>query len=164
MTFLTIFTLFHVAVSLIGIAAGIPVLYGMLNGHRPGGWTSTFLWSTLATTVTGFLFPFEKLTPGHIFGVLTLIALGLAIPALYRFRLAGPWHRTYVIGSVFSLYLNVFVLIAQLFEKVPALKAVAQPGFAVAQFLLLILFLYLGTVAATKAGNRPRFYTAGSAA
>ena len=156
------FTLFHVALSLIGIAAGIPAAYGMLRGPRADGWTATFLWTTLATSVTGFLFPIEKLTPGLVLGVLSLIALGFAMPALYRYRLAGSWRRTYVISAMIAFYFNVFVLGAQLFDKVPVLKANAQPFFAVEQLIVLVLFVWLGTVASLRAGTRVRILTAGS--
>src|SRR5271165_4445160 len=119
------FTLFHVALSLIGIGAGFVVVYGLLTSKMYDGWTKLFLVTTVATNVTGYLFPVHKLTPGHVVGLVSLIVLTFAILARYRHRLAGGWRRTYAITAVAALYLNVFVLIVQLFEKVPALKAVA---------------------------------------
>src|SRR5258706_4545275 len=86
------FTLFHVAISLVGIAAGLVVLAGMLRGRNPDGWTSVFLWTTVATSVTGFLFPFQRLLPSHVIRILSLLILALAIPARSRLRLMGAWR------------------------------------------------------------------------
>ena len=122
---LTAFTAFHVILSLIGIVAGFAVAYGMLSSRRMDGWTGLFLWTTVATSVTGFLFPVHKFMPSHGVGILSLILLTIAIVARNRFHLEGGWRRTYVITALLSLYFNVFVLIVQMFEKVPALKELA---------------------------------------
>jgi hypothetical protein len=148
------FTLFHVILSLIGIGAGLIVAFAFLSSKRLDGLTSVFLSTTVATSVTGFFFPFHGVTPGIVLGVLSLIALAFAIVARYRYRLAGGWRRTYVISSVIALYFNVFVLINQLFDKVPALKALAptksEPPFQVIQLIVLVLFIVLGIRAAMK--------------
>jgi hypothetical protein len=148
------FTAFHVLLSLIGIGSGFVVLYGFLTLKRFDGWNTLFLTTTAATSVTGFLFPFHQLLPGHVLGVLSLIVLGIAIPARYTMHLAGGWGRTYAITSVIALYFNVFVLIVQLFEKVPPLRALAptqsEPPFQVAQLAALVLFIVLGTLSAKK--------------
>jgi hypothetical protein len=122
---LAAFTLFHVVSSLVGIFAGFVVLSALLSVKQSNGWTAAFLVTTAATSVTGFMFPFHKFMPSHAVGIVSLLVLAVTIPALYVFHLAGPWRRTYVIGAVISLYLNVFVLIAQLFMKIPALKVLA---------------------------------------
>jgi len=141
---LSAFTFLHVLISLVGIGSGFVVVYGLLASKRLDGWTATFLWTTVATSVTGFMFPVHRFMPSHVFGILSLIALTFAILARYRHRLAGGWRATYVITAVVSLYLNVFVLIVQLFEKVPALKAIAptqsEPPFQIAQLCALLLF------------------------
>jgi hypothetical protein len=151
------FTLFHVILSLIGIGAGLIVAFGFLSSKRLDGLTSVFLSTTVATSVTGFFFPFHGVTPGIVLGVLSLIALAFAIVARYRYRLAGGWRRTYVISSVIALYFNVFVLINQLFDKVPALKALAptksEPPFQVTQLVVLVLFIVLGIRAVMKFDN-----------
>jgi hypothetical protein len=112
-----------------------------------------FLITTVATSVTGFGFPFERLLPSHILGILSLLVLAVAILARYVFHLAGAWRGTYVVGSAVALYFNVFVLIAQLFMKVPSLKALAptqkEPPFLVAQIVLMAIFVAL-TIAAAK--------------
>jgi len=151
---LGLFTLVHVALSLAGIGAGFVVLSGMLTAKRFDGWTKLFLWTTVATSVTGFLFPFHRLLPGHIVGIISLIALVIAIRAHSRLHLSAGWRKTYVIAAVAALYLNVFVLVAQLFLKVPSLKALAptqsEAPFQIAQLVVLVLFLVLGTLAAKK--------------
>jgi hypothetical protein len=149
----TTLTLVHVLLSLMGIFAGFFVVLGLLSSKRLDGWTALFLASTLATSVTGFFFPFHGITPADVFGVLSLIALPIAMYARYGRKLAGGWRLAYVITAMIALYLNVFVLIAQLFDKVPALKALAptksEPPFKVAQLVALVLFVVL-TIAAAK--------------
>jgi hypothetical protein len=143
------FTLIHVAISLLGIVSGLVVMFGLLTAKRLEGWTKLFLMSTMATSVTGFLFPFHGITPGIIVGIISLVLLAAAVIARYARHLAGGWRSIYVITAMIALYLNVFVLIAQLFEKVPALKALAptqsEAPFAVAQLLTLALF-FISTI------------------
>jgi hypothetical protein len=150
---LATYTLIHVLISLIGIGSGLVVIWGLLKGKRLDGITAIFLVTTVLTSVTGFGFPFEKLLPSHILGILSLLALSVAIPARYVFRLVGSWRWIYVVGAALALYFNVFVLIAQLFMKVPSLKALAPTGsetpFLAAQLSVLVLFIIL-TVFATK--------------
>ncbi len=133
-------TLVHVVLSLVGIAAGLAVLYGFLTS-KPSGLTQFFLWTTIATSVTGFFFPFHGLTPGIVVGILSLIVLALAIRARNR------WTKTFVISAMIALYLNVFVLVVQLFRKVPALTALAptqsEPPFQIAQGAVLLIFTIL---------------------
>jgi hypothetical protein len=151
---LSAFTLFHVLLSLVGIGSGFVVLYGLLHSKRLNRWTMLFLTTTVATSVTGFLFPVDHFMPSHGVGIVSLIVLAIGIPALYRFHLAGVWRRVYAISAVIALYLNVFVLVAQLFQKVPLLRAMAptqsEPPFVAAQLVLLLLFAMLGFRAATN--------------
>jgi len=151
---LVAFTLFHVALSLIGIGAGFVVVYGLMASKRLDGWTGLFLITTVATSATGFLFPVHGFLPSHAIGILSLIALAIAILARYRFGLIGGWRRTYVVTAVIALYFNFFVLIVQLFRKVPALKAIAptqsETPFQMAQLAALLLFIFLGIRAAMR--------------
>ena len=144
---LATFTLVHVILSLIGIFTGLVVLIGMLNSNRLSGLTAVFLATTLLTSATGFLFPFDKVLPSHIVGIISLVVLALAILALYVFRLAGSWRWIYVGGAVLSLYLNVFVAVVQAFLKVPFLTELAptqkEPPFAIAQGVVLLAFVVL---------------------
>jgi hypothetical protein len=142
------FTVVHTAISLVAIVTGIIVAVGMLSAKRLPIWTAVFLATTILTSVTGFLFPFDGLKPSHIFGGISVVLLALAVLGLYVYDLAGPWRRTYVIASVAALYLNVFVLVVQSFLKVPFLTPLAptgtEPPFAVAQVVVLALFIWLG--------------------
>ena len=164
---LGLFTLVHVALSLAGIGAGFVVLSGMLTAKRFDGWTKLFLWTTVATSVTGFLFPFHRLLPGHIVGIISLIALVIAIRAHSRLHLSAGWRKTYVIAAVAALYLNVFVLVVQSFLKVPALHALApagkEPPFAVAQLIVLAIFIWLA-IAAVKRFHQDNTQAWGQAA
>ena len=148
------FTLFHTALSLVGIGAGFVVMYEMLSSKPTGRWTGIFLWSTVATSVTGFFFPVREFLPSHAVGIISLIVLTFALLARYRHHLSGGWRRTYVITSVVALYLNFFVLIVQLFRRVPPLREIAptqsEPPFQIAQLVALILFAVLGFRAAIR--------------
>jgi hypothetical protein len=151
---MTTFTFVHVVISLIGILSGLVVVFGLLAAKRLDGWTALFLASTVATSVTGFLFPFHKFMPSHGVGIVSMIVLAIAILARYGLHLTGVWRRTYVISAVIALYLNVFVLIAQLFQKVPALKEKAptqsEPPFLVSQLVVMAIFVVLAIGAAIK--------------
>ncbi|HUI73775.1 MAG TPA: hypothetical protein VLX32_02460 [Candidatus Acidoferrum sp.] len=151
---LQIFTLFHVLLSLAGILTGLVVVFGFLGAKQLPAWNAWFLITTIATSVTGFLFPFHKFMPSHVFGILSLILLSVAVFALYKRRLAGAWRRTYVISAMIALYLNVFILVVQLFEKVPALRALAptqsEAPFKVAQLTVLVLFVLLTVASAIR--------------
>jgi hypothetical protein len=153
-TGLSAFTLFHVVLSLVGIFAGFVVLSALLSAKQSNGWTALFLVTTAATSVSGFMFPFHKFMPSHAVGIVSSFVLAVTIPALYVFHLAGPWRRTYVIGAVISLYLNVFVLIAQFFMKIPGLKALAptqsEPPFLGTQVVVMLIFIVLGVLAAKR--------------
>ncbi len=145
------FTTVHVILSLIGIASGIVVLFGMLGGKRLHGLTAIFLATTVLTSATGFLFPHDRLLPSHIVGIISLVALALAILALYVYGLAGSWRWIYVATAVVALYLNVFVAVVQAFQKLPALHSLAptqsEPPFLIAQTVVLAIFVVLGGIA-----------------
>lgn len=139
----------HVLLSFVGILAGFAVLGGLLRGEvGRSGWTHVFLWTTLATSLTGFLFPFNGMTPAIGTGIVATLVMVPTLLALYRFDLEGPWRKRYVIGAVVSLYLNTFVLVVQSFLKFPHLKQLApngnEPPFAVVQGLVLVFFAVAG--------------------
>ena len=151
---LTAFTFVHVAISLIAIATGLIVMAGFLAEKQLNGWTAWFLWTTVLTSVTGYFFPYHGFKPSYVVGAISLVFLALALFALHKRQLAGGWRKTYVISAMIALYLNVFVLIAQLFMKVPALKALAptqsEPPFKLTQLTILILFFLLTTFSAIR--------------
>ena len=155
------YTLAHVVISVVGIAAGLLVAAGMLQGKRLNRWTALFLWTTALTSITGFGFPFDQLLPSHIVGALSLIALAVAGVARYGRRLAGAWRLAYVVTAMIALYFNVFVLIVQLFRRVPALQDLAptqsEPPFAIAQLCVLALFIALTVAAALRFHPQPEF-------
>jgi hypothetical protein len=144
---LPLFTLIHVLISVLGIIAGLVVVGGFIAGARIRGWTSLFLASSILTSVTGFGFPSTAVTPAHIVGVISLVLLALCV-ASHAKKLEGRWRTTYVTTAVAALYLNVFVLVVQLFAKIPALAQLAptqqEAPFALTQGLVLALFVWLG--------------------
>jgi hypothetical protein len=160
---LATYTLIHVIISLVGIGSGLVVLAGLLNGKQLANWAGLFLATTVVTSVTGFGFPVEHFLPSHGVGILSLVALAIAILALYAFHLAGGWRRTYVICAVLALYLNCFVAVVQSFEKIEPLRALAptqsEPPFAIAQLALLALFVYLGILAVKRFRSQPGIKT-----
>jgi len=149
---LATFTLVHVIISLIGIVAGLVVMFGMLGSNRMPGLTAIFLLFTILTSATGFLIPpllFDKPLPSHMIGILSLVLLAIACIALYVMKLSGPWRWIYVVTALLSLYFNVFVLVIQSFLKIPPLTAVAPgnppsgPVFAVVQGIVLVFFVLM---------------------
>jgi len=148
---MTTFTLFHVVLSLVGIFAGLVVAGGLAAGKRLDGWTGVFLVTTVATNVTGFGFPFVTFLPSHAVAIISLVVLALVIVARYLKHLAGAWRGVYGWGAVLALYLNVFVLLVQLFRRLPALIVAAptqsEPPFLVTQLVVLALFVWLGRAA-----------------
>ena len=147
------FTVLHVVLSFLGIVSGFAALILRPLGSRTSkAVTALFLATTLATSVSGFMFPFMHLGPGHVTGALTLVALVPVLLARYRYRLAGPWHRVYAIGAAVVLYLNVFVAVLQAFGKMTALHPLAPtPGgspLLATQLFVLALFVALFILAA----------------
>jgi hypothetical protein len=148
------FTQLHVLLSLVGIFSGLVVVLAMLGAIRLPMLTAIFLLSTVATSVTGFMFHFASFGPPEIIGVISLGVLCLALLALYAYKLAGAWRRVYAAAAVLALYLNVFVAVVQTFQKVAYFHALAptqtEPPFAVAQGVVLIAFIALGIAAVRK--------------
>ena len=139
---------FHIIISLIGIASGLVVLYGLMTGRPLGGWTALFLASTVLTSITGFPLPPFGFDPPRAVAALSLVLLALALIALYGFRLAAAWRWIYVATAMAALYLNVFVGVIQAFSKLPALHALAptqsEPPFVATQVVVLVVFVALG--------------------
>jgi hypothetical protein len=152
--YLLILTIVHTAISLVALATGPAVIADLLGSREREGMTKLFLAMALLTSATGFLFPFTQLLPSHVIGGVALLVLAVTIPARYRFGLRGAWRWIYAGGAVTSLYLLVFVLIAQLFTKIPALTAAAptlsEPPFAVTQAVALVVFALLGLLAVRR--------------
>ncbi|TXJ21770.1 MAG: hypothetical protein E6Q28_06005 [Afipia sp.] len=144
---LTGFTVLHLIISMIAIGLGFVVAGGLLASNRLPGWTLWFLVLTILTSATGFLFPFTKLLPSHIVAIISLVLLAIAVYALYGKGLAGVWRTVYVVTAMLALWFNVFVLIAQSFQKVALLNAYAptgsEPPFAITQGIVLVFFIFL---------------------
>jgi hypothetical protein len=153
------YTLLHVLISLVAIGSGLVVAFGMLNNRRLDGWTVVFLATTVATSLTGFGFPFVQLLPSHVVGAISLVVLAIAIVGRYMYHLAKRWRSLYVVSAVLALYLNVFVLVVQAFMKVPSLNALAptqtESAFGIAQLVVAGLFLALGIAAVRRFRNTP---------
>jgi hypothetical protein len=147
------FTLLHVIISLIGIATGLAVVYGLWTSKRLDTWTGVFLLTTVLTDVTGFMFP-GGLDPARVVGLISLAALAVAILAFYVYRVAGAWRWIYVVTGLFALYLNCFVAVVQSFQKIPALHALApkgnEPPFVAAQVTLMLAFIVVGVLSVKR--------------
>ncbi len=156
------FTVIHVIISLVAIASGIIVVLGMVKGKSLDGWTALFLATTVLTSATGFFFPAAKFMPSHALGIISLVALAVALFALYGSHLSGTWRLIYVVGAVLALYLNVFVLVVQAFQKLPALQPLAptqsEPPFLIAQLVVMAIFIGLGIIAARSFHPQARAY------
>ena len=156
---LQIYTIIHTLISLVAILTGFAVLFGLLTGNRIDGWTKWFLISAVATTVTGFFFPFHGITPAIKLGIISSVVLVITIYARYAKHLAGAWRWIYLVGASVTLYFNVFVGIVQSFEKIPALKAMAatqsEPPFKLTQLVVLALFVIITLVAVMRFRPEP---------
>lgn len=145
------FTTLHVLISLVGIVSGFAAVIAMLGGRRAEGLNVLFLLSTILTSVTGFMFPFNGVMDSHIVGIISLVVLAVALLARYAFDLVGSWRATYVVAAMLALYLNVFVGVVQAFQKIAVLNRLAparsDPAFIVTQVVVLVIFLWLGTKA-----------------
>jgi len=156
---LQIYTIVHTLISLIAIFTGVIVLFGMIAGKRLDGWTKWFLTTAVLTTVTGFFFPFHGFTPAIGLGIISLPFLAITIFGRYSRHLSGAWRWIYVIGAVICLYFNLFVLVVQLFEKVPALHALAptqtESPFKLTQLVVVMLSTVLAIVAVIRFRPEP---------
>ena len=145
------FVVIHTLISLAGIVTGLIVLAGMLKGQRLTPLTDIFLGFTLATSVTGFLFPFHGVTPAIVVGIISCAILAVACLSLYRLKLKGLARPAYVVTAIAALWFNCFVLVVQSFLKIPALHALApkgnEPPFGIVQLLVLAGFVYAGFLA-----------------
>jgi len=144
----------HVLISLVGIASGFVVLYGLLSRKPFGGWTALFLATTILTSVTGFALPPFGFDPPRAVGLISLVLLVVAVAALYAFHLAGAWRSIYIGSALTALYLNVFVGVIQAFQKLPLLQSLAptqsEPPFVVAQVAVVATFVVLGVLAVMR--------------
>jgi hypothetical protein len=149
----------HVVLSLIGIASGLIVLLGLVGGRLLAGWTALFLATTVLTSVTAFPLPPVVLDPPRIVGIISLVALALAIGSLYLFHLTGAWRWIYVVAALVALFFNCFVGVIQSFDKIPSLHAIGPtqdaPAVHVAQLVLLAVFVLLGIVAVIRFRPNP---------
>jgi magnesium-transporting ATPase (P-type) len=152
-------TFVHTLLSLIALGAGLVVVFGLPGSRTFPLWTALFLVTAILTDITGFLFPFDRFLPSHWFGVISLIALAVAFLARYRFEFARAWRWLYVLTMVLGTYLLAFVTVVQAFQKIPALHVLAptqsELPFAVAQIVVLAIFVWLGFVAIRKFHSGP---------
>jgi hypothetical protein len=111
--------------------------------------------------MTGFLFPFTAVTPAIILGVVSLLVLAIAIVVRHV-----SWRKTFVISACTALYFNVFVFVVQSFNKVAVLRAFAptqkEPPFAIAQLVVLVLFVVLTVQAVRRFRATPAAMAAGT--
>src|SRR3954466_6179519 len=160
---LSTFTAFHVIISLIAIVSGLIVMFGLLGSNRRPSLTAMFLLFTILTSATGFLFPFDKLLPSHMIGIVSLLLLGIACIARYVMKLSGAWRWIYVLTAMIALYLNVFVLVIQSFLKLSPLHALApsippsELPFAIIQGVVLVFFIAFIIAAMRRFRPVPRF-------
>jgi len=153
MSYVSLLTIVHTILSFIAIGFGIIATVGLFGGDHSSRWTRGFFFTAVAVTLTGFIFPFTGVTPAFATGIVSTVIL-LAWLIAYRSHLAGSWRWIYALAIVASLYLLIFVTIAQAFQKIPFLQAMAPTGseapFAIAQIVALIVFIVIGVGAARR--------------
>src|SRR5262249_582965 len=148
---MSLLTIIHVGLSLIGIATGFLVIFQMIGAKPLGGLNAIFLATTILTSVTGYFFPITKVTPGIVIRPISLVVLAIAVFAMYSKRLAGGWRTVYVVTAVLAQFFNVLVLVVQSFMKIPALHTMAPTGeesiVKICQLGALLLCIALGVLA-----------------
>ena len=153
------FTTLHVIISLFAIALGLVWVADLLRGRQSGLIAGLFLLTTILTSVTGFMFPASAVTPAHIVGAISLVALAAAVLGLYAFGLRGIWRPVYLVTAVLALYLNIFVGVVQAFQKIGPLNALAptqsEAPFAIAQTIVLVLAIIVGWLAVRRFRGGP---------
>lgn len=149
-----VLTLAHVANSLLGIATGLVVGYGLRHGWRLPGWTATFLLTTVLTSITGFFFHSKSFGPLPVVGVVSLAVLAVALNAPYGSGLSGRWRWICVVTGVLALYCNVFVAVVQASQKLPVLHELAaigqEPAVAITQLIVFAGFAAVGVGAVRR--------------
>jgi hypothetical protein len=159
-TGLALLTLFHTALSVVALLAGIVVVADLMQGAPVPRWNRLFLITAIATSITGFFFPIAQILPSHIVGGVALVALAVTLVAQFSFGLRGVWRPLSIMGLVASEFFLTFVLVAQLYTRVPGLHALAptgsEPAFGITQLVVLVFFIYAGFVAIRRArGTAP---------
>ncbi|WP_269715449.1 hypothetical protein [Caulobacter sp. NIBR2454] len=144
------FTLFHSALAIIALVAGLFATAALVGVAVRKFWTPLFLVTGVATTATGFMFPLPGITPAVAVGIIsTLVYLAMLVARLRGFN--GLWRKVYVGGVVANAYFLAFVAVAQAFTKIAALQALAptlsEPPFAASQAIVLAIFVGLGLAA-----------------
>lgn len=139
---LTLLTTVHTALSFIALALGFAAVSSLMSDGMPRVWITVFLAVSALVTVTGFLFPFVSLTPALLTGIVASVVLALTFVARFIGGYAGMWRIVYAAGIVINAWLMVFVSIAQVFTKTPALGL--GPAFGVTQLAALVIFAYIG--------------------
>jgi hypothetical protein len=161
--YLSALTFIHTVLSFIAIGLGIVATARLLGAGYASRWTSYFFMTAAAVTLSGFAFPFLGVTPAFATGIVSTVILAAWLLARYRFQLVGVWRSIYALSIVASLYLLIFVTIAQAFQKIPFLSALAptqsEAPFVVSQVIALGLF----AVIAVSAVRRFRLMNAASA-
>lgn len=149
------YTLLHVLISLVAIVAGVVLFGGMALGQSMMAWVNLFLWTTLATSVTGFFFPYTGFRPSYVVGMISLLLLAAAFWAGNPSHVFGEWVGVFFWTSFVAFYLNVFVLLNQMFQKIPALNRLAptqkERPFLILNLIVLLLFAFLGLRARQQA-------------
>lgn len=142
-----VLTWIHVVLSLVALGSGFKVLLCMRHDPVTGAWTTLFLATAAATSLTGFLFPTRHVEPAHLVGVISLLAWLAALIALRVLRLRGAARAVYALSCVFLVYLDAFVAVVQAFQKIPPLQRLSSPGgapaMAFAQLALAGGFVWL---------------------
>jgi hypothetical protein len=149
-----LFTAIHIFISVLALFSGFIVLYGLWTSQRMPAVTAFFLLTTIVTSVTGFPIPPFGMDPPRIVGIISLVALAVAVVALYFMKLRGIGRLLYIAGAVFALYLNTFVFVVQSFQKFPSIASLAptqsEPPFLIVQVATLLFFVVAGLIALRK--------------
>lgn len=145
---ISILTLIYIVCNMIAIGAGAAVLFGLITGELLDDYALLFLRFALATSVTGLLFPSDRLLPSQKICMLSIYGSGLAVIAWRKFQLARVWRSVFALNITMVLYMSLLVAVAQLFEYIPVFNALpptpSRRASLVARLLVTAIFVMLG--------------------
>jgi hypothetical protein len=144
---ITTLTVVHATLNFFALTLGFVAIRAIF-AQTPALWTDLFVVAVSLVVVTGFLFPFKAFTPAIGTGIVIWFILVTMLLARFVFRLSGWWLIIYDLGIVVTVYFLVLVTIAQSFQKLPILHAIApngsEPPHLVVQLFNLEVFVWIG--------------------
>jgi hypothetical protein len=134
----TILKFVHAVSGTIAIGAGAWMLFGFLEGKLYKKRVAVFFEFTVVASASGLLFPFHHFLPAHWAAMSAVYVSGVAVLAWRRYRLAGIWALLFALSTMLVLCLDIFVVLAHIFEML--IPAQPKRLFLAMELMVLLLF------------------------